>query len=173
MTQPVRSGHALIGFVFPGRKPGHYLISLSFQMGYVNLRPRQIGFVFSFPARPVTPHSMRNPGSPDIWIPVPRFRGDKFTPATAGAGMTGGGIEPRANWLCFFGPEIGIFSRNPFIGQCLRQFGRVQNWLCFFILVSHRGRRGLREGPNWLRFFKLTTNSHEYTRMVSCLFHNS
>jgi len=25
-----------------------------------------------------------------LWIPAPRFRGDKFTPAEAGAGMTKG-----------------------------------------------------------------------------------
>jgi hypothetical protein len=29
-----------------------------------------------------------NPGITKIWIPAPRFRGDKFIPAEAGAGMT-------------------------------------------------------------------------------------
>jgi len=27
---------------------------------------------------------MRNPGCQRFWIPAPRFRGDKFTPAKAG-----------------------------------------------------------------------------------------
>jgi|GEM_PF-2981940 len=28
-----------------------------------------------------------------FWIPAPRFRGDKFTPAKAGAGMTKRGVD--------------------------------------------------------------------------------
>ena len=36
----------------------------------------------------VIPAQVRNPGCRGVWIPAPRFRGDKFTPAEAGAGMT-------------------------------------------------------------------------------------
>jgi len=69
---------------------------------------------------PVIPHLMRNPESSKAWIPAPRFRGDKFTPAKAGAGMTNQRIG--FDWLCFFADCVCRNRHKALLLLFLRQF---------------------------------------------------
>jgi len=63
---------------------------------------------------------MRNPESSKAWIPAPRFRGDKLTPAKAGAGMTNQRIG--FDWLCVFAASVYQNLHKPFLLLVLRQF---------------------------------------------------
>jgi len=63
---------------------------------------------------------MRNPESSKAWIPAPRFRGDKFTPAKAGAGMTNQRIG--FDWLCFFAASTCHNLHKLLFLLVLRQF---------------------------------------------------
>ena len=62
---------------------------------------------------------MRNPESSKAWIPAPRFRGDKLTPAKAGAGMTNQRIG--FGWLCFFAASVYKNLHKPLLLLLLRQ----------------------------------------------------
>ena len=53
---------------------------------------------------------MRNPESSKARIPAPRFRGDKLTPAKAGAGMTNQRIG--FVWLGLFAAPSRCYSHN-------------------------------------------------------------
>jgi len=112
-----------------------------------------------------------------VWIPAPHFRGDEFTPAEAGAGMTEKESHPRASVLCLSSvipAEAGIQSSGRAVANVMVR--------CHFCLDSRsplswgrvypRGGGGGNDGkegacPFWIPAFAGMTKKKSHPRAPS------